>query len=105
MTNSPILAHILELLRPLKGVSARAMFGGHGLYKNGKMFAIVVDGELYFKVTDANRADYKERGLGPFTYDRKGKTVALSYYAAPAECLDDARFMVEWAEKSLNAAL
>jgi DNA transformation protein len=77
------------------------MFGGHGLYRNGKMFAIVVEGELFFKVTEATRADFEERGLQPFTYDRKGKRVALSYYQAPPECLDDSRPMVDWAKKSL----
>lgn len=97
-----ILTHILELLRPLGGVTARAMFGGHGLYHNGKMFAIVVEGELYFKVTDATRPEFEERGLKPVTYDRNGKTVAMSYWQAPAECLDDARPMVEWAKKVLG---
>ncbi len=100
---SEILPHILELMRPLKGVTARAMFGGHGIYRNGLIFAIVADGELFFKVTDANRADYEERGLQPFTYEAKNKKrVAMSYYQAPPECLDDSRFMVEWAEKSLK---
>ena len=97
---SPFLTHILELLRPLKGGTARAMFGGYGIYKDGKMFAIVTGDELFFKVTEANRAAFVERGLQPFGYSRKGKKVALSYYAAPAECLDDSRAMVEWAEKS-----
>lgn len=76
------------------------MFGGHGLYRNGKMFAIVVDGELFFKVTEATRPDFEERGLKPFTYARKGKTIAMSYWSAPAECLDDSRVMIEWAEKA-----
>ena len=101
---SPFLSHILELLRPLKGISARAMFGGTGIYKDGKMFAIVVEGELFFKVTDANRPAYVERGLKPFTYQRKGKEVSLSYYQAPAECLDEPRFMQEWAEGAMRAA-
>jgi DNA transformation protein len=102
---SPILTHILELLRPLKGVSARAMFGGYEIYKDGKMFAIVVEDELFFKVTGANRAAYHERGLKPFTYERKGKQVSLSYYQAPAECLDESRIMQEWAESAFGAAM
>lgn len=102
MASSPaFVAHVLELLKPLGGVSARGMFGGHGVYRNGKMFAIVVEGELFFKVTEATRADFEERGLKAFTYDRKGKTVALSYYQAPPECLDDSRPMVDWARKAL----
>ena len=60
------------------------------------MFAIVTGDELFFKVTAKNKADYVERGLQPFRYKRKGKEVALSYYSAPAECLDESRAMVEW---------
>lgn len=100
----PFIDHILELMRPLKGIAARAMFGGYGIYKDGKMFAIVVDDELYFKGADSNRRDFEERGLHPFTYVRKGKPVALSYYQAPAECLDEGRVMAEWAEKAIKAA-
>ncbi len=88
-------------MRPLGGVTARAMFGGHGIYKNGKMFAILVDDELYFKVTDGNRADFVERGLKPFRYKRKNKEVEMSYYAAPSECLDDSRCMVEWSARAV----
>jgi DNA transformation protein len=103
-TNSPFLTHILELMRPLKNITARAMFGGYGIYQNGNVFAIVADDELYFKVTDANRAAFAERGLKPFTYDRKGKKISMTYYAAPPECLDDARFMTEWAAAAIRAA-
>lgn len=100
--NPAFLTHILELLKPLGGVTARAMFGGYGLYRNGKMFAIVVEGELFFKVTGKVQAEYEARGLKPFTYERQGKPVSLSYFQAPAECLDDAHPMEEWARKSLG---
>ena len=44
-----------DLLSSLRGITARAMFGGFGIYKDGVMFGIVVDGELYFKVDDTNK--------------------------------------------------
>lgn len=103
-TSNSILSHVIELMRRLRGVSARAMFGGHGIYKDGVMFAILADGELYFKVTGANRRAYDERGLAPFVYERRGKKVAMSYRAAPAECMDDPRIMAEWAEPAWRAA-
>ncbi len=92
----PFLAHILELMRPLGGVTARAMFGGFGIYRNGRMFAILVDDELFFKVSDHSRAKFEQRGLKPFTYERKGKQISMSYFQAPAECLDESHVMVDW---------
>jgi DNA transformation protein len=39
--------HILELLAALGPVIARAMFGGYGLYLDGRMFALICNGALY----------------------------------------------------------
>ena len=41
-------------------VSARAMFGGHGIYRNGRMFALVYDEAVYMKVSD-DEAETSER--------------------------------------------
>lgn len=38
------------------GVSAKKMFGEYGLYLNGVIFALVCDGSLFVKQTDAGRA-------------------------------------------------
>ncbi|HEX2195586.1 MAG TPA: TfoX/Sxy family protein [Actinomycetota bacterium] len=40
-------------------VSARPMFGGHGVYRDGRMFALVYDETVYVKVSDeeANTSD------------------------------------------------
>ncbi len=53
-----------DILSELGDVNTRRMFGGHGFYLNGK---------IYFKVTDRNRADYEEAGCEPFQYSRKDK--------------------------------
>ncbi|MGH8700786.1 MAG: TfoX/Sxy family protein [Burkholderiales bacterium] len=41
------LTHVLELLGLLGRVSARRMFGGHGLYCDGVFFGIVLDNTLF----------------------------------------------------------
>ena len=33
-----------DLLAQMSGVTARAMFGGYGVYKDGVIFGIIVDG-------------------------------------------------------------
>lgn len=97
--------HILDLLRPWGVVGAKRMFGGHGLYRGGVMFGIVADDQLFLKVDDRNAADYDRENLAPFRYTRSGRTVALSYRAAPDRLLDSAEALQEWAGKAWEAAL
>ena len=44
---------VLDQLTDLRGVTARAMFGGYGLYHRSTFFGIIHKGHLYFKVTAA----------------------------------------------------
>lgn len=96
---------VVESLVPLGGVSARRMFGGHGVFKDGLMFALIADDRLYFKVDDHDRPAYQAAGLDPFTYLERGKPMALSYHEAPPEGFDDGDVMCAWAKKAYGAAL
>jgi DNA transformation protein len=96
---------VLDLLSPWGGVTARRMFGGYGIYRQGLMFALVSDDVLYLKVDDRNRPAYEAAGTGPFTYDGKGRTVTLPYWEAPSDLFDDADAMIEWAKGAFAAAL
>ena len=103
--NTELITHILELLEGHCAASARRMFGGHGLFRDGLIFGIVLDETLYLKTDADNLGDFAERGLKPFTYRRQKKFTSLSYYQAPAECLEEAETMIIWADKSYAAAL
>lgn len=102
MTKSTFIDYVTQdLLSNFKGVSARAMFGGYGLYRDGVIFGIIVDDTVYFKADETNRAEYEKRGSEAFTYAAKGgKKVAMSYWEVPAEILDDREAIAEWAERS-----
>lgn len=102
---SDFIPFVQELLDSWGPVSARRMFGGHGLYHEGLMFAIVMNQQLYLKVDDQNRPDFEALGLTPFTYPMKGKDVALSYWAAPDAVFDDPQEAVQWARSAWDAAL
>ena len=102
---SHFIDFILEILRAWRPVTARRMFGGHGLYHAGVMFALVADGQLYLKVDDENRGDFVAAGLRPFEYEAKGRRVALSYYRAPDAMLEEPEVAREWAERGWQAAL
>lgn len=97
--------HLLDLLAGFGPIQAKAMFGGYGIYKRNRMFAIVIEDILFFKVDGKTKDDFEVRGLKPFTYQRNNREISLSYYQAPAEALEDPRAMREWAEKAYAAAL
>ncbi len=97
--------YVIEQLANFGSVSSRPMFGGNGLYKSGVMFGIIFDGELYFKVDDANRADFEAKKSEPFVYQARGKSVTLSYWYVPEDVLEDREQFVAWAEKAYGAAL
>lgn len=101
---SEFIGFVQELLQKWGEVTARRMFGGHGLYHEGLMFAIVMNNQLYLKADDLNRPNFEAMRLTPFTYPMKGKTVALSYWSAPDAIFDEPLEAVRWARASWEAA-
>lgn len=102
---SDFIPFVQELLEGWGPVSARRMFGSHGLYHEGLMFAIVIDQRLYLKADEVNRPEFEALGLTPFTYAMKGKNVALSYWATPDEMFDAPGDAQQWAKSAWEAAL
>jgi len=96
------LHEVFELFGPIQ---VRRMFGGHGLFHDGLMFALVVDDRLYLKADAENRAAFEAAGLGPFQYSRRGRPVSLGYFLAPEEILEDRELAALWAGRSFEAAL
>lgn len=101
---SDFVDYLLELLYDFPDVTAKRMFGGYGIFRDGLMFGLVADSTLYLKVDKQNKSDFEERGLEPFTYEAKGKPMQMSYYTAPEEALDDPDSMLAWAENAYQAA-
>ena len=96
--------YILELLEPLSDVRCRRMFGGWGIYRADRMFALVSNESLYLKTDDISRPDFVLRGLPPFTFEKSGKPLATSYFQPPAGALDSGVELRIWAEKAIDAA-
>jgi len=101
----PAVQHLLDLMRGFAAVRARRMFGGHGLYRDDIMFALLADGDLYLKVDEQSRDVFVKRDLRAFTFSAKGRTVSLSYHEAPAEALEDEAVMAQWCRLAWEAAL
>jgi len=104
-TDREFVEYLLELMRTLGPVQARRMFGGHGLFIDGLMFALVADATLYLKVDAQTQARYTDLGLVPFTYLRSGKRCALRYYQPPETVLEDQQQMRLWGHQAVEVAL
>ena len=104
----PFVEEVLGLLLPLGPVAARRMFGGWGLFLDDVMFALIAGGRLYFKADAQSKARFAAAGSQPFTYQRRGKVVALSYWEAPRETPEGSRAshegLLPWGRLGVEAA-
>ena len=84
-------------------VSVRRMFGGAGLYRDGKMFGLIADDVAYLKVDDSNRADFVKAGSSPFNpYPDRAKATVMGYYEIPSDVLENRDEFAKWAQRSLD---
>lgn len=103
---SEFVAYVGEQLQRWAPVSARRLFGGHGLYRAGTMFAIVSRDTLYFRTDDINRPDFEAAGMAPFRVRKSGGAqLILSYHEVPADVIEEAEDLMRWAERAFAAAV
>lgn len=97
------LTFVLDQLSSWGGVTARKMFGGAGLYRDGKMFGLIADDVAYLKADESNRDEFIEAGSKPFKpYEQKA--AVMPYYEIPPDVLEDPDLLREWAKRSLAIA-
>lgn len=100
-----IVEHCLELMAPVGRVSARPMFGGHGLRIDDLFVALVAFDRLYLKVDSLTRPHFEAAGCQPFTYQGKGRQITMSYWTVPPQTMESPAWMQPWARLALDAAL
>jgi DNA transformation protein and related proteins len=100
-----LLAWVEEALEPIGRVSLRKMMGGGTLYVDGTIFAIMDDGELWFKADEESNPVWDEAGLTErFSVTFKDGTVdRMNYRRAPTDVYDDPEQMQRWATLALEA--
>jgi DNA transformation protein len=75
-------------------ITHKAMFGGHGIWERGDMFALISsDSTLYFKVNDDTRPRYEEAGSEQF--------MTMPYWSVPADLLEDREELQVWAAEAI----
>jgi len=102
---SAFLDSLLDLLMPLGEVTARRMFGGHGIFRDGVMFGLVANDRFYIKSDDDNNAAFIAQGCEPFVFGvRNGKPIVSRYYEPPESAFINAQKMKPWAALGVEAS-
>ncbi len=103
--SSSFIAFVVDQLSSWGEVTSRRMFGGAGLYREGRMFGLIADDVAYLKVDDSNREDFVRAGSSPFNpYPEKAKGAVMSYYEVPPEVLENPEEFGRWAQRSFEIA-
>jgi len=84
----------------------RRMMGGATLYLDGVVFAILDEGEIWFKADAETDALWDREGCARFTFEMgEGKQGSMNYRRAPLDVYDDPDAMRHWARLGLEAGL
>ncbi|MEM5472558.1 TfoX/Sxy family protein [Hoeflea sp. AS60] len=96
---------IREMFDSLGEVTIKRMFGGKGIYHQGKILALEVGGDLLLKADAGSAPDFADAGASQWIYDGKNKRVAMPYWSIPEEALDDPDELSRWVALAWAAAL
>lgn len=103
--SADLIAHLLDVASDFGALSARRMFGGHGVYHDGVMIGLISGDVLYLKIDDQTRERFRAAGSEPFLYTRRGETVPTSYWSVPEAAMDSSQEMTPWLVLAYAAAL
>lgn len=104
MSASSFTDYIQDLLSRFAPIKFRRMFGCDGIFSNGVMVGFIDNKELYLKANKETAAFFKQAGSEPFTYPRKDKMIALSYWKVPADVLENHQQLETWFRLAVQAA-
>ena len=95
------LDYILDQLSAWGDITARRMFGGAGLYRDGKMLGLVANNVAYLKVDETNKDKFLAAGSLPFK-PYPDKPTTMSYFEIPPDVLENPEDLIAWAKESLS---
>ena len=105
MTGASDPDFLTELFSGFGPIAVRRRFSGAGIFADGLMIALVVDGVIYLKADDSFVPLFEREGQAPFSYrTRDGKRTLNSYWRMPERLYDEPDELAEWARLSLAAA-
>jgi len=102
MTNDDIE----ELFRGLGAVTIKRVFGGKGVYHQGRIVATEIGDVLRLKTDAITAPAFETAGAEQWGYQRPGgKPVGMPYWTLPDEALDDPDVAATWVRLAYEAAL
>ena len=97
---------IIELFQEFGPVSVRRMFGGAGIFVDGRMIGLISRDVIYLKADAETIPAFEREGLAPFSYaTRNGEHKLTSYWRMPDRLYDDPEELARWARTAHGAAL
>ena len=98
---------IQDLFRSVGPVAIKRRFGGKGIYVDGRIIAVELDGELMLKGDAEAGPLYEEAGSRQWTYghSKSGKPVAMPYWPIPSGAFDDPDEAEKWARIAVGASV
>lgn len=101
--SAAVRADLLARLNAVAPVSDRSMFGGVGLYCEGRFFGLIADDVLYFRVDEETRPAYLKAGMEPFAPFGPEKASKV-HFRVPDGIIADKRKLKAWVVKAVDAA-
>jgi len=96
---------IRDMFESLGEVTIKRMFGGKGVYHQGKILALEVSGEILLKADAESAPEFAGAGSSQWVYEGKNKPVAMPYWSIPDAALDDPDELTKWVGLAWAAAL
>lgn len=97
---------IEEMFQALGPVTIRRMFGGKGIYHQGRILAIGFRDEILLKADSVSAPEFEAAGCRQWTYEgKKGTPVKMPYWSVPEAAFDDPDEMAIWVRRAYEAAL
>lgn len=85
----------IDRLSQISGISSKKMFGGYGVFHDGKMFALVnSEGNIYLKADDTIKAKFEDAGSS-----QHGK---MPYFSLPKNVFNNVETLKVWVEESID---
>ena len=96
---------IRELFQEFGPVEVHRMFGGAGIFVEGRMIGLVSRDVIYLKTDAETIPAFKQEGLAPFGYATKnGERKLTSYWRIPDRLYDDPGELARWGRDAHSAA-
>lgn len=102
--DKPILKDSMRLFQPLGRIKSRSMFGGFGIFADETMFALVVHDKLHIRADSTLTEQFKQKGLEPYVYHKRGFPVVTKYFALSEEWQNDCDQTLQVAREALVKA-